>query len=62
MTKEARPANTASERGHIIAPDDGAPWYVCKHCGQPITEDVYGRGLVTMAAGNPECYGKEAAR
>ena len=44
--------------GHVVAPDDGGPYDTCQKCGQPIRDDAYGRGLVTMLTGNPECYGQ----
>ena len=48
-------------RGHVVDPDPDQDAYdVCERCGHAIQDDVYGRGLVTMTTGNPECYGRTA--
>lgn len=49
----------SADSGHVIDPEpEQDAYHVCGKCGQAIQDDVYGRGLVTMIKGNPECYGR----
>ncbi len=54
--------NMSAKDGHVVdlAPDQDE-YEVCARCGHAIQDDVYGRGLVTMTTGNPECYGRSSA-
>ena len=51
--------NSTQTRGHQMADAcEYDPYDTCRHCGQPVI--LRDGRLVTMLAGNAECYGRQS--